>query len=155
MAEKSAGILLFRRSGGEPELLLVHPGGPFWAKKDKGAWSIPKGVYTAGQDPLLAARRELAEETGCSIEGEFVALGSFKQPSGKIIAAWAIEGDFDVTTFKSNSFSMEWPLRSGIVRNFPEVDRIGWFRPNLAREKILKGQRPILTKLISLLDDWK
>ena len=155
MAEKSAGILLFRRRGGELEFLLVHPGGPFWAKKDKGAWSIPKGVYAAGQDALLAARRELQEETGCAVEGEFIALGSFKQPSGKVITAWAIEGDFDLATFKSNSFSLEWPPRSGTRRDFPEVDRIDWLAPDVAMEKILKGQIPILAKLLSLLDEKK
>lgn len=152
MAEKSAGILLFRRKREEPEVLLVHPGGPFWARKDKGAWSIPKGVYGADEDPLLAARREFAEEIGCSIEGNFIALGSFKQPSGKVVTAWALESDVDATTCKSNFFSLEWPPRSGQKKYFPEVDRVGWFTPRVAMEKILNGQKPLLAKLLSLLD---
>src|SRR5262245_47550688 len=123
MAKHSAGILMFRRSGPEPEVLLVHPGGPFWAKKDDGAWSIPKGLYESGEDPLAAARREFEEETGCVPDGEFIALGSFKQPGGKIVAAWAVEGDFDLAGFKSNPFSMEWPPKSGRIQQFPEADR--------------------------------
>jgi predicted NUDIX family NTP pyrophosphohydrolase len=107
MAKQSAGILMFRRTGGRPEVLLVHPGGPFWAKKDDGAWSIPKGLYEERENPLAAARREFEEETGCVPDGEFLALGSFKQPSNKMIVAWAIESDFDLAKFKSNLFSME------------------------------------------------
>ena len=152
MSQQSAGILMFRRTRALPEILLVHPGGPFWASKDKGTWSIPKGLYRQGQDPLSAARREFEEETGCSAQGEFIELGSFKQPSGKTITAWAIESDFDVTAFKSNVFSMEWPPRSGKIRNFPEVDRIGWFAFNEAMGKITKGQVPILAKLLAGLE---
>ncbi|HMF24052.1 MAG TPA: NUDIX domain-containing protein [Pseudolabrys sp.] len=155
MREQSAGILMFRRTGARPEVLLVHPGGPFWANKDEGAWSIPKGLYEAGQDPLSAARREFEEETGCSVQGEFIALGSFKQRSGKVITAWAVESDFDVRTFKSNVFSMEWPPKSGQIKDFPEADRIGWFAPDSAIEKIIKGQVPILGKLFVLLEDKK
>ena len=152
MSKQSAGILMFRRTGTMPEVLLVHPGGPFWAKKDSGAWSIPKGLYQQGQDPLSAARREFEEETGCPVHGEFIKLGSFKQPSGKTVTAWAIESDFDVTTFKSNVFSMEWPPRSGTIRDFPEVDRIGWFVFDEAMGKITKGQVPILAKLLAGLE---
>ena len=155
MAKKSAGILLFRRKGKDAEVLLVHPGGPFWAKKDKGAWSIPKGVCGEGEDPLLAARREFTEETGCSVDGEFIALGSVKQPGGKIVTAWAVEGDVDVTTSKSNLFSLEWPPRSGQAKEFPEVDRVEWFRPAEAMEKILNGQKPLVAKLLSFLDSRK
>ena len=143
---------MFRCTGAIPEVLLVHPGGPFWARKDDGAWSIPKGLYQQGQDPLSAARREFEEETGCPVQGEFIELGSFKQPGGKTITAWGIESDFDVTTFKSNFFSMEWPPRSGRIQNFPEVDRIGWFVFDEAMRKITKGQVPILTKLIARLE---
>lgn len=151
MTEKSAGILLFRRKGKEPEVLLVHPGGPYWAKKDKAAWSIPKGVYAAGEDPLTAARREFAEETGCSVDGDFITLGSVKQVGGKVVSAWALEGDADIVTCKSNVFALEWPPHSGTIKEFPEVDRYGWFAPAAAMEKILNGQRPLLAKLWSLL----
>jgi predicted NUDIX family NTP pyrophosphohydrolase len=151
MAKQSAGILMFRRTGGRPEVLLVHPGGPFWAKKDDGAWSIPKGLYEDREDPLAAARREFEEETGCTPEGEFLALGSFKQPSNKTIVAWAIESDFDLAKFKSNLFSMEWPPKSGRTQQFPEVDRIAWFEPDDAKRKILKGQAPILAALLNRL----
>src|SRR5258707_15865291 len=109
MPKRSAGFLLFRRNGPSPELLLVHPGGPFWAKKDDGAWSIPKGLYEAADDPLAAARREFQEETGCLPPADAIELGSFRQPSGKVITAWAAEGDFDLQFFQSNLFSMEWP----------------------------------------------
>jgi predicted NUDIX family NTP pyrophosphohydrolase len=151
MAKQSAGILMFRRTGGRPEVLLVHPGGPFWAKKDDGAWSIPKGLYEDREDPLAAARREFEEETGCTPEGEFLALGSFKQPSNKTIVAWAIESDFDLAKFKSNLFSMEWPPKSGRTQQFPEVDRIAWFEPDEAKRKILKGQAPIVAALLNRL----
>jgi predicted NUDIX family NTP pyrophosphohydrolase len=151
MAKQSAGILMFRRTGGRPEVLLVHPGGPFWAKKDDGAWSIPKGLYEERESPLAAARREFEEETGCIPDGEFLALGSFKQPSNKTIVAWAIESDFDLAKFKSNLFSMEWPPKSGRTQQFPEVDRIAWFEPDEAKRKILKGQAPILATLLNRL----
>jgi predicted NUDIX family NTP pyrophosphohydrolase len=148
MPQRSAGILLYRRQEGAIEVLLVHPGGPFWAKKDEGAWSIPKGEYAAGEDPLAAARREFEEETGARPESESVALGAFRQSSAKIVDAWAIEGDFDPATLKSNTFTLEWPPRSGKLREVPEVDRAAWFAPEQAARKILKGQRPILEALL-------
>jgi predicted NUDIX family NTP pyrophosphohydrolase len=151
MPQRSAGILLYRRPQGGVEVLLVHPGGPFWAKKDDGAWSIPKGEYAPGEEPLAAARREFEEETGARAEGEAVALGTFRQPSGKIVDAWAVEGDFDPATLKSNTFTLEWPPRSGKMREVPEVDRAGWFTPEEAARKLLKGQRPILEALLSTI----
>ncbi len=150
MPQRSAGILLYRRRGrGAVEVLLVHPGGPFWAKKDEGAWSIPKGLYERGEDPLAAARREFAEETGSPPPaGEAVALGAFRQPSRKIVDAWAVEGEFDPATLRSNTFAMEWPPKSGRMQEVPEVDRAEWFAPDAAARKILKGQRPILEALL-------
>src|SRR5215467_10706300 len=118
MPKRSAGLLLFRRNGSALELLLVHMGGPFWAKKDDGAWSIPKGLYEASEDALAAARREFEEETGCVPKGPFIALGTFRQPSGKQLSAWAIEGEFDLRAFKSNMFTMEWPPKSGRMAEF-------------------------------------
>jgi predicted NUDIX family NTP pyrophosphohydrolase len=134
-----------RRSG--PEVLLVHPGGPFWAKKDDGVWSIPKGLY---EDELAldAAKREFEEETGCKPQGDFIALGSFAQPGGKIISAWALEGDFDLAAFRSNLFAMEWPPKSGRMTEFPEADRAGWFTSVEALRKIVKGQVPIVNALL-------
>jgi predicted NUDIX family NTP pyrophosphohydrolase len=151
MAKRSAGILMYRWRDRRPELFLVHPGGPFWAKKDDGAWSIPKGLYEEGEDPLAAAKREFEEETGCVPQGRFFELGSFKQPSGKQIIAWGLEGDFVLTEFQSNLFSMEWPPRSGAVQDFPEADRAAWLSPHEAMRKILKGQRPILATLLERL----
>ena len=151
MAQKSAGILMYRMKDHGPELLLVHPGGPFWAKRDDGAWSIPKGLFEDDEDPLIAARREFAEETGCLPAENFILLGRFKQPSGKTISAWAVEGDFDLSKFHSNLFSMEWPPKSGRMREFPEADRAGWFAPDEALRKIVKGQRPIVTSLLERL----
>ena len=153
MPQRSAGILLYRRAGGAIEVLLVHPGGPFWAGKDEGAWSIPKGAYLPGEEPLAAARREFAEETGTELQGEAVALGSFRQSSVKIVDAWAVEGDFDPVGLTSNSFQMEWPPRSGRMGEFPEVDRAQWFTPDEAARKILKGQRPIVQALLRHLDN--
>jgi predicted NUDIX family NTP pyrophosphohydrolase len=147
MAQRSAGILLYRRRQGGVEVLLVHPGGPFWARKDEGAWSIPKGLCAAGEDGLAAARRELAEETGLEVAGEAVALGSFRQSSAKTVEAWAIEGDFDPASLRSNTFTLEWPPRSGRMREVPEVDRAGWFTPEEAERKLVKGQRPIVAAL--------
>jgi len=148
---RSAGLLLFRRRGPEFEFFLVHPGGPFWAKKDVGAWSIPKGLYEKGEPPLEAAKREFAEETGFSVEGDFVALGDFKQPGGKVVSAWLVEADCDPATVRSNLFSMEWPPRSGKVAEFPEIDRAGWFAPEGAMEKILRGQKPIIERALEQL----
>lgn len=152
MAQKSAGILLYRKTGSGIQLFLVHPGGPFWARKDDGAWSIPKGLYAEGEDALAAAKREFQEETGAAAEGEFVQLGNFRQPSGKVIVAWGLEGDFDISSMSSNMFSMQWPPKSGKQQEFPEVDRASWFSPAEAIRKVLKGQRPILKKLLSRLE---
>lgn len=151
MPKKSAGILLFRRNGGVIELLLVHPGGPFWAKKDAGAWSIPKGEFEDPEDPLAAARREFTEETGGTAGGEPIELTPLRQPGGKTVFAWAMEGDFDPDELRSNQFTMEWPPRSGRTREFPEVDRAGWFPPEEARAKILKGQIGFVDQLLARL----
>jgi len=151
MPKKSAGLLMFRRREGLLEVFLVHPGGPFWGRKDEGAWSIPKGEYAPGEDPLETARREFQEETGFEGEGDFIPLTPRKQPSGKVISAWALEGDCDASLIKSNTFSMEWPPRSGRQQEFPEVDRAGWFTVPAAKEKILKGQVPFLDELSEIL----
>lgn len=147
MAKTSAGLLLYRRRGDELEVLLVHPGGPFWAKKDLGAWSLPKGELAEGEDPLAAAVREFTEETGFPIEGEFRALTPRRQPSGKTILAWAVEGDCDPATLRSNVFSMEWPPKSGKQQEFPEVDRASWFTIDEARKRIIAGQVPFLDEI--------
>jgi predicted NUDIX family NTP pyrophosphohydrolase len=152
MGEQSAGILAYRRTSSGIEVLLVHPGGPFWAGKDAGAWSIPKGLFQAGEDPLEAARREFAEETGSVPQGDLVPLGSARQPSGKTIHAWAVEADVDVSQLTSNTFAMEWPPKSGERREFPEVDKGGWFSLAVAKEKILKGQRAFLERLSAGLE---
>ena len=138
--KRSAGLLMYRRRDGI-EILLVHPGGPFWAGKDEGAWSLPKGLVNPGEDELLAAIREFEEETGFPAEGEFRALPPLRQPSGKVILAWAFEGDCDAERMKSNLFTMEWPPRSGKMVEFPEADRAGWFDLESAKAKIIKGQR--------------
>jgi predicted NUDIX family NTP pyrophosphohydrolase len=151
MAKKSAGLLMYRRRQSGLEVFLVHPGGPFWARKDEGAWSIPKGEYAPGEDPLETARREFQEETGFEAGGDFIPLTPRKQPSGKVISAWALEGDCDASLIKSNTFSMEWPPRSGRQQEFPEVDRAGWFTVPAAKEKILKGQVPFLDELNEIL----
>lgn len=153
MPQRSAGILLYRRRHGGIEVLLVHPGGPFWARKDEGAWSIPKGLYEPGEYPLATARREFAEETGAQAEGEAVALGAFRQSSAKIVDVWAIEGEFDPATLRSNTFTMEWPPRSGRIVEAPEVDRAEWFTPDEAERKLLKGQRPIIEALLRHLGE--
>lgn len=147
MAAKSAGILVYRIREGNLEVLLVHPGGPFWAKKDAGAWTIPKGEIHEQEDPLVAARRELLEETGLAIEGRFIALAPIRQKAGKIVHAWAVEGDCDADAIRSNLFSMEWPPKSGQTREFPEVDRAAWFGLPEARRKILEAQTPLLDEL--------
>jgi predicted NUDIX family NTP pyrophosphohydrolase len=147
--KRSAGILMYRRSGPELELLLVHPGGPFWARKDLGAWSIPKGEYAEGEEPLAAAKREFREELGAEAEGSFVELGVVVQPSRKEITAWAVEGDFPVAELKSNTFELEWPPKSGRKQRFPEVDRAGWFGLAEARRKILRGQVEFVDRLMA------
>lgn len=149
--KKSAGVLVYRRSAGALEVLLVHPGGPFWAKKDAGAWSIPKGELDDDEEPLEAAKRELFEETGLRPDGEFIALGSLKQRGGKTVHAWAVEGDFDVARLASHTFCMEWPPRSGRMREFPEVDRAEWLPLPSARQKILAGQNAFLDALAARL----
>jgi predicted NUDIX family NTP pyrophosphohydrolase len=152
MAKRSAGILLYRRRGEGVELLLVHPGGPLWASKDAGAWSIPKGEYGEGEDPLAVALRELEEETGHRLpEGGLVALGEVRQRGGKVVRAWAAAGDVDPDTITSNTFTLEWPPRSGTRREFPEVDRAGWFDPATAREKLLAAQAELVDRLLAAL----
>ena len=147
MKKRSAGILLFRKSEAGVEVFLVHPGGPFWAKKDLGSWSLPKGEFEDSEDPLTAAKREFTEETGCVVDGAFVALGDLKQPSGKLISAWALEHDLDPAMVKSNTFPMEWPPKSGKTQEFPEVDAGGWFLLPAALEKLLKGQADFISRL--------
>jgi predicted NUDIX family NTP pyrophosphohydrolase len=147
MAPRSAGILLYRREGEELQVLLVHPGGPFWRKRDAGAWSIPKGEYGAGEDAETAARREFAEELGVVLSGKLQPLGEIRQAGGKRVVAFAVAGDLDVDTIRSNDFELEWPPHSGRMQKFPEVDRAAWFPLPLAREKIIAGQRPLLDLL--------
>ena len=152
MARRSAGILLYRRRGDGVEVLLVHPGGPLWAGRDAGAWSIPKGEYTEGEDPLAAALREFEEETGQRPpEAKMIALGEVRQRGGKVVSAWAAPGDLDPAAVTSNTFSMEWPPRSGRRREFPEVDRAGWFDPATAREKLLAAQAELVDRLLAAL----
>lgn len=150
MGQHSAGILLYRYRDRCLEVLLVHPGGPYWSGKDLGAWSIPKGLFEADEDALVAARREFHEETGFDPDGDFLSLGKAKQPSGKIVHAWALQGDLDVDRIVSNTFTMEWPPHSGKIEGFPEVDRGEWFDLEAARVKITKGQRPLLERLVSM-----
>jgi len=153
VAKKSAGLLLYREKAGITEVLLVHPGGPFWTKKDEGAWSIPKGECVEYEDPLAAARREFEEETGAEPpSGEAIALDAVRQPSGKIVHAWAMRGEFDPSQLKSNTFSMEWPPGSRRQSEFPEVDQAGWFGWEKPRAKIQSGQRPILDQLRRALE---
>lgn len=147
MPRTSAGLLLYRRLGGELEVFLVHPGGPFWKSRDLGAWSIPKGEYEAGEDPLAAARREFEEETGFAPPSGAHSLESVKQPGGKIVHAWAAEGDCDPACIESNTFRVELPKGSGKWRSYPEIDRAGWFPLDEARQKILAGQLPFLDRL--------
>lgn len=149
MAIQSAGILLFRGRPAGREVFLIHPGGPFWANKDAGAWSIPKGLIYPDEDPLAAARREFLEETGFTPDGSFVLLGAFRQPSGKQLTVWAVEGDCDPGKLVSNSFTMIWPPRSGRLCSFPEADRGAWFDRDEAMVRILKGQRPILEEFFA------
>ena len=151
MPKRSAGILMYRRPGADIELLLVHPGGPFWARKDLGAWSIPKGEYSEGEDALAVARREFEEETGARPRGDLLPLGEVVQPGRKIVTAWALEGDFDPSGLKSNLFEIEWPPKSGRKQSFPEVDRAQWFSPADARRKILKGQSEFIARLLKAI----
>jgi predicted NUDIX family NTP pyrophosphohydrolase len=147
MSARSAGVLLYRRHGDELEVLLVHPGGPFWRNKDLGAWSIPKGEYEPGEAPEAAALREFAEELGVTPKGELRLLGEIRQTGGKRVVAFALEGNLDVDAIRSNQFELEWPPRSGHVQSFPEVDRAGWFTLPLARDKMIAAQRPLLDLL--------
>ena len=150
MPRLSAGVLLYRTRDGVVEVLIAHPGGPFWARKDDGAWSIPKGEYTDGEDPWVAAQREFVEELGLPVPaGPRVDFGALKQPSSKVVTAFAVEGDLDVTDARSNTFQMEWPRGSGKMREFPEIDRVGWFAVAQARTKLLKGQRAFLDRLMT------
>jgi predicted NUDIX family NTP pyrophosphohydrolase len=151
MSRCSAGVLLFRECHGELQVLLVHPGGPLWAKKDDAAWSIPKGEPCDGEDALAAARREFEEETGFTCAEETIALTPVRMPSGKTVHAWAVRGDADPALLRSNEFEMEWPPKSGRQRRFPEVDRAGWFSIADAKVKILAGQVPLLDELLRLV----
>jgi predicted NUDIX family NTP pyrophosphohydrolase len=152
--KQSAGILLYRRRSGGPEVLLVHPGGPFWAKKDLGAWSIPKGEYEEPEDPRVCALREFQEELGAPPpDGDLAALGTARQAGGKVVTAWAAEGDIDPASVSSNTFSLEWPPRSGVVREFPEIDRARWFPLAEARRRINPAQAVFLDRLASALVD--
>jgi predicted NUDIX family NTP pyrophosphohydrolase len=149
MPRRSAGLLMYRRSGGTLEFLLVHPGGPFWMRKDAGAWSIPKGEYEAGEEALAAAAREFQEETGLVARGPYTPLTPIRQQGGKVVEAWAFEGDCDAESLKSTTFSLEWPRGSGRRQEFPEVDRAGWFGLDEARRKILPAQAALLDELAS------
>ncbi len=152
MPKTSAGILLYRRRENGIQVFLVHPGGPFFAKKDSGAWSVPKGEIDEGENALAAARREFTEETGCSVEGDFMPLVPVKQKSGKIVLAWAVEGECDADAIRSNTFSLEWPPKSGRMREFPEVDRAGWFGIAEAKERINTAQVALVDELVSKID---
>lgn len=148
MPKTSAGILLYRTKNGLLQVFLAHPGGPFFAKKDAGAWSIPKGELDEGEDPLAAAQREFEEETGCRPEGSFIPLSPVTQKGGKTVLAWAVEGECDPGTIKSNTFTLEWPPKSGQMREFPEVDRVGWFTVEEAKGKINPAQAALLEELV-------
>jgi predicted NUDIX family NTP pyrophosphohydrolase len=149
MPKRSAGILLFRKRGRALQVFLVHPGGPFWKNKDAGAWSIPKGEYNENEDPLEAAKREFQEETGIDANGPFSPLGQVKQAGGKVVTAWATEGDCSPEAIRSNTFTMEWPPNSGLTKEFPEVNRAEWFSLDDARVKIVKGQKEFINRLMS------
>ncbi len=150
MPKLSAGLLLYRARGKVVDVLIAHPGGPFWARKDDGAWSIPKGEYADGEDPWGAAQREFAEEIGLPApSGSRIDFGALRQPSGKVVTAFGVLGDLDITEARSNTFELEWPKGSGRMREFPEVDRIGWFPVAQARIKLLKGQRAFLDLLMA------
>lgn len=153
MAKTSAGLILYRMQSGQLEVLLVHPGGPFWSKKDEGAWFVPKGELNVGEEPLAGAKREFEEETGLKPEGEFLALENVKQKSGKTIVAWAFEGDCDPSSIKSNTFSIEWPPKSGRQQEFPEIDRAGFFTVPQAKAKMHPVEYPLVLRLHELLGD--
>jgi len=150
MSKKSSGLLAYRRRAGRMEVFLIHPGGPYWTKKDDGAWSIPQGEFTV-EEPLEAAKREFTEETGFQTNGPYRILAPIRQPSGKLIHAWAFEGDFDPAAIRSNTFPLEWPPGSGMVRDFPEADRAGWFSIEKAREKIIRGQTGFIDELEKIM----
>ena len=153
MPKLSAGLLLYRITDGDVEVLIGHPGGPFWARKDEGAWSIPKGEYVEGEDPWTVAQREFEEELGkAPPDGPRIDFAPLKQPSGKIITAFAVRGDLDLEGTFSNTFELEWPKGSGKVREYPEIDRFGWFSVTEAYVKLLKGQRPLLDRLMAALE---
>ena len=151
MPTHSAGLLLYRMRDGALEVLLAHPGGPYWQRKDRGSWSIPKGEASEGEELLAAARREFQEETGATADGPALALGHVRMKSGKLVHAWAVEGDFDIARLCSNTFELEWPRGSGVHRSFPEVDRAAWFTLDEARRHILPAQAPLLDTLASAL----
>jgi predicted NUDIX family NTP pyrophosphohydrolase len=150
--KRSAGILLYKRHGGSLRVLLAHPGGPFWRNKDAGAWSIPKGEIGDHEEPLAAALREFTEETGVTLDGDFIPLGEIKQKGGKMVIAFALERDLDPSTIASNTFTIEWPPRSGRQQTFPEIDRAEWFDLDTAREKINAGQAVLIDRLIDRVD---
>jgi len=151
MPAKSAGVLAYRKKAGRPEVLLVHPGGPFWANKDDGAWSIPKGEYAAGEDAEAVARREFAEELGVALSVPLQPLGAIRQRGGKLVDAFAAEQDLDVSAIKSNMFEIEWPPKSGKRKSFPEIDRAAWFDLATACEKINAAQRELLERLETMI----
>ena len=153
MPKKSAGLLLYRQNEHSgTEVLLVHPGGPFWRNKDQGAWTIPKGEFQ-DEEPLAAAQREFKEETGSEPpDGQYIPLTPIKQKNGKIVSAWAVEGDFDPARLNSNEFEIEWPPRSGRMQKFPEVDRAEWFEPDVAKQKMLSGQGAFIDELVRKLE---
>lgn len=151
-AQRSAGLLVYRRAGPGVEFLLAHPGGPFWAKRDLGAWTIPKGLVGEGEDTHAAALREFEEETGLAAPGPFVELEPLKQPGGKRVWCWLAEADLDLAGFRSNLFEMAWPPRSGRRQSFPEIDRVGWFAPEAALAKILPGQAGFIRQALERLD---
>lgn len=149
MSQKSAGILLYRIQNSRIEVFLVHPGGPYWSKKDDGAWSIPKGEFDENEEPLAAAKREFQEETGIQLSGEFIQLNPVKQKGGKMVYAWAVKGDIDPAKVKSNSFEIEWPPRSGKMKSFPEIDKAAWFPLSEAQKKIIEAQSALIKELES------
>ena len=155
MSKKSAGILLYRFHTNLPEVLLVHPGGPFWARQDLGSWSIPKGEFENDENALEAAKRELEEETGLRVTGDFIELNPVKQKSGKMVYAWAVEGNIIPEEIISNTFEIEWPPKSGMKKTFPEIDQAAWFTLEAAKIKILEAQIPLISELEAKLDAVK